>query len=147
MLLAVMESQGSSWSMTSAHSWWRSQSSTCLSGSFLSGFVASSAGFSPPQVDGLSLKNTQTLSGYSIRHYRKKETILYFTIWPDLHRFGEKGLMHIFRLWREHTSFFTSNECSILCFFPGMIHGIVGFLVEVICCRFQMGVYRQLKVR
>uniref|UniRef100_H3D3K2 Endoplasmic reticulum-Golgi intermediate compartment protein n=1 Tax=Tetraodon nigroviridis TaxID=99883 RepID=H3D3K2_TETNG len=27
----------------------------------------------------------------------------------------------------------------------GMIHGIVGFLVEVICCRFQMGVYRQLK--
>uniref|UniRef100_A0A674NSQ0 Endoplasmic reticulum-Golgi intermediate compartment protein n=1 Tax=Takifugu rubripes TaxID=31033 RepID=A0A674NSQ0_TAKRU len=28
----------------------------------------------------------------------------------------------------------------------GMIHGIVGFLVDVICCRLKMGVYRQLKV-
>lgn len=27
-----------------------------------------------------------------------------------------------------------------------MLHGIVGFLVDVICCRFQMGVYRHLKV-
>ncbi|KAM4572957.1 endoplasmic reticulum-Golgi intermediate compartment protein 2-like isoform 1-T1 [Odontesthes bonariensis] len=26
----------------------------------------------------------------------------------------------------------------------GMIHGMVGFLVDVICCRFQMGVYRHL---
>uniref|UniRef100_A0A674P6N2 Endoplasmic reticulum-Golgi intermediate compartment protein n=1 Tax=Takifugu rubripes TaxID=31033 RepID=A0A674P6N2_TAKRU len=29
----------------------------------------------------------------------------------------------------------------------GMIHGIVGFLVDVICCRLKMGVYRQLKVK
>ncbi|KAM8750666.1 endoplasmic reticulum-Golgi intermediate compartment protein 2-like [Acanthopagrus schlegelii] len=27
----------------------------------------------------------------------------------------------------------------------GMLHGIVGFLVDVICCRFQMGVYSHLK--
>ncbi|KAL7402403.1 hypothetical protein ABVT39_014455 [Epinephelus coioides] len=27
----------------------------------------------------------------------------------------------------------------------GMLHGAVGFLVDVICCRFQMGVYRHLK--
>ncbi|XP_028263221.1 endoplasmic reticulum-Golgi intermediate compartment protein 2-like [Parambassis ranga] len=26
----------------------------------------------------------------------------------------------------------------------GMIHGMVGFLVDVICCRFQMGIYRPL---
>lgn len=27
----------------------------------------------------------------------------------------------------------------------GMVHGIVGFLVDAICCRFQMGAYRKLK--
>lgn len=27
----------------------------------------------------------------------------------------------------------------------GMLHGVVGFLVDVICCRFQMGMYRHLK--
>lgn len=27
----------------------------------------------------------------------------------------------------------------------GMVHGMVGFLVDVICCRFQMGIYRNLK--
>ncbi|KAE8296421.1 Endoplasmic reticulum-Golgi intermediate compartment protein 2 [Larimichthys crocea] len=27
----------------------------------------------------------------------------------------------------------------------GMLHGMVGFLLDVICCRFQMGVYRPLK--
>ncbi|XP_026168095.1 endoplasmic reticulum-Golgi intermediate compartment protein 2-like isoform X1 [Mastacembelus armatus] len=27
----------------------------------------------------------------------------------------------------------------------GMLHGMVGFLVDVICCRFQMGIYRNLK--
>ncbi|XP_073328399.1 endoplasmic reticulum-Golgi intermediate compartment protein 2-like [Pagrus major] len=27
----------------------------------------------------------------------------------------------------------------------GMLHGIVGFLVDLICCRFQMGVYKNLK--
>uniref|UniRef100_A0A7N8YE23 Endoplasmic reticulum-Golgi intermediate compartment protein n=1 Tax=Mastacembelus armatus TaxID=205130 RepID=A0A7N8YE23_9TELE len=29
----------------------------------------------------------------------------------------------------------------------GMLHGMVGFLVDVICCRFQMGIYRNLKVK
>uniref|UniRef100_A0A8P4G5Y4 Endoplasmic reticulum-Golgi intermediate compartment protein n=1 Tax=Dicentrarchus labrax TaxID=13489 RepID=A0A8P4G5Y4_DICLA len=28
----------------------------------------------------------------------------------------------------------------------GMVHSMVGFLVDVICCRFQMGIYRHLKV-
>uniref|UniRef100_A0A8C6TIV8 Endoplasmic reticulum-Golgi intermediate compartment protein n=1 Tax=Neogobius melanostomus TaxID=47308 RepID=A0A8C6TIV8_9GOBI len=28
----------------------------------------------------------------------------------------------------------------------GMLHGVVGFLVDVICCRLQMGIYRNLKV-
>lgn len=27
----------------------------------------------------------------------------------------------------------------------GMLHGIVGFLVDVVCCRFQMGMYKPLK--
>ncbi|XP_068595599.1 endoplasmic reticulum-Golgi intermediate compartment protein 2 [Brachionichthys hirsutus] len=27
----------------------------------------------------------------------------------------------------------------------GMLHGVIGFLVDIICCRFQMGVYRHLK--
>ncbi|XP_042268635.1 endoplasmic reticulum-Golgi intermediate compartment protein 2-like isoform X2 [Thunnus albacares] len=27
----------------------------------------------------------------------------------------------------------------------GMLHGMVGFLVDVVCCRFQMGMYRPLK--
>lgn len=27
----------------------------------------------------------------------------------------------------------------------GMIHGMVGFLVDVVCCRFQMGIYKHLK--
>ncbi|XP_038560951.1 endoplasmic reticulum-Golgi intermediate compartment protein 2-like [Micropterus salmoides] len=27
----------------------------------------------------------------------------------------------------------------------GMLHGVVGFLVDVVCCRFQMGIYRHLK--
>uniref|UniRef100_A0A8C6TN18 Endoplasmic reticulum-Golgi intermediate compartment protein n=1 Tax=Neogobius melanostomus TaxID=47308 RepID=A0A8C6TN18_9GOBI len=27
----------------------------------------------------------------------------------------------------------------------GMLHGVVGFLVDVICCRLQMGIYRNLK--
>ncbi|XP_059192018.1 endoplasmic reticulum-Golgi intermediate compartment protein 2-like [Centropristis striata] len=27
----------------------------------------------------------------------------------------------------------------------GMLHGVVGFLVDVICCRFQMGIYKHLK--
>ncbi|XP_029378880.1 endoplasmic reticulum-Golgi intermediate compartment protein 2-like [Echeneis naucrates] len=27
----------------------------------------------------------------------------------------------------------------------GMLHGMVGFLVDLICCRFQMGIYRNLK--
>uniref|UniRef100_A0A3Q2CJY1 Endoplasmic reticulum-Golgi intermediate compartment protein n=1 Tax=Cyprinodon variegatus TaxID=28743 RepID=A0A3Q2CJY1_CYPVA len=29
----------------------------------------------------------------------------------------------------------------------GMIHGIVGYLVDVVCCRFQMGIYRRTHVR
>uniref|UniRef100_A0A3Q1G592 Endoplasmic reticulum-Golgi intermediate compartment protein n=1 Tax=Acanthochromis polyacanthus TaxID=80966 RepID=A0A3Q1G592_9TELE len=29
----------------------------------------------------------------------------------------------------------------------GMIHSMVGFLVDVICCRFQMGIYKPLNVR
>uniref|UniRef100_A0A8C9XJ13 Endoplasmic reticulum-Golgi intermediate compartment protein n=1 Tax=Sander lucioperca TaxID=283035 RepID=A0A8C9XJ13_SANLU len=28
----------------------------------------------------------------------------------------------------------------------GMLHGVIGFLVDVICCRFQMGIYKHLKV-
>lgn len=28
----------------------------------------------------------------------------------------------------------------------GMLHGMVGFLVDTICCRFQMGIYKPLKV-
>lgn len=28
----------------------------------------------------------------------------------------------------------------------GMLHGMVGFLVDVVCCRFKMGMYRPLKV-
>uniref|UniRef100_A0A4W6E3Q1 Endoplasmic reticulum-Golgi intermediate compartment protein n=1 Tax=Lates calcarifer TaxID=8187 RepID=A0A4W6E3Q1_LATCA len=28
----------------------------------------------------------------------------------------------------------------------GMLHGMVGFLVDVVCCRFQIGIYRHLKV-
>lgn len=28
-----------------------------------------------------------------------------------------------------------------------MLHGMVGFLVDVVCCRFQIGVYKNLKVR
>uniref|UniRef100_A0A3B4YQF3 Endoplasmic reticulum-Golgi intermediate compartment protein n=1 Tax=Seriola lalandi dorsalis TaxID=1841481 RepID=A0A3B4YQF3_SERLL len=28
----------------------------------------------------------------------------------------------------------------------GMLHSMVGFLVDVVCCRFQMGIYRHLKV-
>uniref|UniRef100_A0A8C9XLA6 Endoplasmic reticulum-Golgi intermediate compartment protein n=1 Tax=Sander lucioperca TaxID=283035 RepID=A0A8C9XLA6_SANLU len=27
----------------------------------------------------------------------------------------------------------------------GMLHGVIGFLVDVICCRFQMGIYKHLK--
>ncbi|XP_037306429.1 endoplasmic reticulum-Golgi intermediate compartment protein 2 [Pungitius pungitius] len=27
----------------------------------------------------------------------------------------------------------------------GMLHGVVGFLIDVFCCRFQMGIYRHLK--
>lgn len=27
----------------------------------------------------------------------------------------------------------------------GMLHGMVGFLVDVVCCRFQMGIYKHLK--
>ncbi|KAF1386575.1 hypothetical protein PFLUV_G00096280 [Perca fluviatilis] len=27
----------------------------------------------------------------------------------------------------------------------GMLHGVIGFLVDVICCRFQMGIYKPLK--
>lgn len=99
MLQAVMESQGSLWSMTSARSWWRSRSSTCRSGSFLSGFVASSVGFSPPQVNGLSLKSAQIVSGYSFSHFRKKEVVLYFTTWPDLHRFAHALFQNVKRTW------------------------------------------------
>lgn len=99
MLQAVMESQGSLWSMTSVPSWWRSQSSTCRSGSFLSGFVASSVGFSPPQVNGLSLKSAHIVSGYSISHFRKKDVILYFAIWPDLHRFANALFQNVKRTW------------------------------------------------
>lgn len=73
-----MESQGSLWSMTSVHSWWRSQSSTCLSGSFLSGFVASWAGFSPLQVDGPSLENTRTVFGYSVITCQKERNNTWF---------------------------------------------------------------------
>ncbi|KAK9516833.1 hypothetical protein VZT92_024743 [Zoarces viviparus] len=27
----------------------------------------------------------------------------------------------------------------------GMLHGVIGFLIDVFCCRFQMGIYRHLK--
>uniref|UniRef100_A0A3B3YDS2 Endoplasmic reticulum-Golgi intermediate compartment protein n=1 Tax=Poecilia mexicana TaxID=48701 RepID=A0A3B3YDS2_9TELE len=29
----------------------------------------------------------------------------------------------------------------------GMIHGMVGYVVDVVCCRFQMGVYKRMDVR
>lgn len=30
---------------------------------------------------------------------------------------------------------------------PGMLHGLVGFVVDLACCRFQVGAYSPLKVR
>lgn len=38
------------------------------------------------------------------------------------------------------------HEHLYLLSLAGMLHGMVGFLVDVICCRFQIGIYKPLKV-
>lgn len=58
-----------------------------------------------------------------------------------------QGCMHSQALLFRSRNTWISSQTNVSSFFPGMIHGIVGFLVDVICCRLQMGVYRQLKVR
>ena len=38
------------------------------------------------------------------------------------------------------------HEKAFLSFLTGMLHGMVGFIVDVVCCRFQLGVYRHREV-
>ncbi|KAG7522185.1 hypothetical protein JOB18_015407 [Solea senegalensis] len=76
------------------------------------------------------------------------------------HAVGSHGVSGIFmkydinslmvRVTEQHMPFwqFLVRLCGIvggIFTTTGMLHGIIGFLVDVVCCRFHMGIYRRLK--